>query len=124
VTDARPFPLYAAPLEKAVERLERGRCGLCGAEDAERWELGIGADVVVACEGCGTVIAVDADTGASRCSSCGRVNALRLVDGESGACTACLRDGRAALTKDTEFGMVRWEDALRGRTHGVPADSP
>ena len=95
MTDARPFPLYAAPLEKAVERLERGRCGLCGAEDAERWELGIGADVVVACEGCGTVIAVDADTGASRCSSCGRVNALRLVDGESGAAPpACGTAGR------------------------------
>jgi uncharacterized protein CbrC (UPF0167 family) len=35
-------------------------------------------------------------------------------------CYTCLRAGRAAMTKDTELGMIRHEDALRGVTHGVP----
>jgi uncharacterized protein CbrC (UPF0167 family) len=35
-------------------------------------------------------------------------------------CYQCLRGGKAALTKDTEFGMVSWEQTLAGVTHGVP----
>jgi uncharacterized protein CbrC (UPF0167 family) len=35
-------------------------------------------------------------------------------------CYACLRHGKAAMTKDTELGMISWEQALEGVTHGVP----
>jgi uncharacterized protein CbrC (UPF0167 family) len=35
-------------------------------------------------------------------------------------CYDCLRDGKGAISKDTEFGMVSWQQALEGRTHGVP----
>ena len=37
-------------------------------------------------------------------------------------CYDCLRAGRAAFTQDSEFGMVRWEDAIVGLTHGGPFD--
>jgi uncharacterized protein CbrC (UPF0167 family) len=39
------------------------------------------------------------------------------------ACTECLRSGRVAMTKDTELGMVRWQDARDGSTHGLPGFS-
>ena len=35
-------------------------------------------------------------------------------------CYACLRAGKGAMTKDTEFGMVSWEQASQGITHGIP----
>lgn len=35
-------------------------------------------------------------------------------------CFACLRAGHAAITKDTELGMVSWEQAVEGLTHGRP----
>src|SRR5579885_3919248 len=35
-------------------------------------------------------------------------------------CYDCLRAGRGAITKSTEFGMVSWEQAFRGVTHGLP----
>lgn len=43
-----------------------------------------------------------------------------VPDGQVAACYVCLRDSRAALTKDTVLGMVSWEQALEGVTHGVP----
>ncbi len=35
-------------------------------------------------------------------------------------CYACLRAGQAALVKDTVLGLVTWEGAAEGLTHGVP----
>ncbi len=36
------------------------------------------------------------------------------------ACYTCLRSGRAAITKDTELGMISWDQAFEGVTFGVP----
>ncbi|MBC8139034.1 MAG: CbrC family protein [Fibrella sp.] len=36
------------------------------------------------------------------------------------ACHSCLRNGRVSLTHDTVYGMVRYEDAVAGITHGTP----
>jgi len=35
-------------------------------------------------------------------------------------CYACLRSGKAGITKDTELGMISWEQAFEGITHGIP----
>ena len=43
-----------------------------------------------------------------------------LDDPELLACYSCLRSGKAALTKDTELGMISWEQAFTGVTHGRP----
>ena len=41
------------------------------------------------------------------------------------ACFACFREGKATTASvATEHGLVRHEDALLGRTHGVPASGP
>jgi uncharacterized protein CbrC (UPF0167 family) len=54
------------------------------------------------------------------CSCCG-TNASILFEG---ACYACFRAGKVDHTIDTEFGMVRREDAERGLTHGIPLGDP
>jgi uncharacterized protein CbrC (UPF0167 family) len=43
-----------------------------------------------------------------------------LSDEEIRVCYACLRSGKAALTKDTELGLISWEQAFEGVTHGAP----
>lgn len=52
------------------------------------------------------------------CSPCGTVSQLLF----GGSCYACIRAGKGDHTIDTEYGMVRPEDALNGRTHGLPLD--
>lgn len=84
--------------------------------------LGIGADVIYSCS-CGTQFAVDVDghgAAAAPCPRCGNAVPLVELPEEPATCCSCLQRGRAALTKDTEYGMVRWEDAVLGRTHGRP----
>ena len=63
------------------------------------------------------------DRAATPCRSCGSTvpfpdklkNRKQLL-----VCYDCLRGGKAAMTKSTEFGMVSWEGAVQGFTHGVP----
>lgn len=89
----QPFPLFAAPLSEAAGHTGTGPCVVCGAVAEVRFRLGGGG---------------------------------RLVPQEVPAhpddavCVACLRAGHVAFTRDTEYGLVRWEDAVAGRTHGVP----
>jgi uncharacterized protein CbrC (UPF0167 family) len=109
------FPLYAAPLSRADRHAGGGRCALCGQEAADRLALGIGDDVIQPCRTCGDLRAVNVH--GRPCPHCGTV--AERADGDT-TCFACLRAGRAALTKDTEYGAVSWDDAVRGRTHGVP----
>lgn|SRR5215510_3394153 len=117
-----PFPLFKAPVTDATDYEGRGHCSLCHKEDAHCFQLGIGADVVIRCPGCAAEVALNADNrSAGACQACKRQ--LEFPDlGPSAilACYSCLRAGRAALTKDTELGMIRHEDALRGVTFGAP----
>lgn len=43
-----------------------------------------------------------------------------IDDEEIKTCYSCLRSGKAAITKDTELGMISWEQAFDGVTNGVP----
>lgn len=52
------------------------------------------------------------------CSHCGTVSKLLF----GGSCYTCFRVGKGDHTVDTEYGMVRPEDAVNGRTHGIPLD--
>jgi uncharacterized protein CbrC (UPF0167 family) len=118
-----PFPLYAAPLVDAAEYRRSGQCSLCGQASADRFALGVGAYVVHDCTTCRRPFAVRADghgTAPQACSHCLTSANLTPLPVDPAVCVACLRGGRAALTKDTEYGMVRWDDAILGRTHGVP----
>ncbi len=114
-----PFPLFAGPVEDASEYEGVATCSLCRRE-GHCFSLGIGADVVTSCPGCGSVNAIDADDREGKCSACGKALSIGDDAEELHACYACLREGKVALTKDAELGMIRWEDAVRGETHGLP----
>lgn len=118
-----PFPLFEASGEDAAEYVGEGDCTLCGAPGAHCFDLGIGCAVLLPCASCGTLNALDAaDREAGPCRACAVTVAFPYGEEEAEllTCYACLRAGRAALTKDTELGMVSWEQAFAGVTHGIP----
>jgi len=90
---------------------------------SDRLRLGTGTDVIHTCGSCKREFAVPIDEheGVSvKCPGCAAATPIGPLGDEPATCAPCLRHGRAAFTKDTEYGMVRWEDAIRGVTHGVP----
>lgn len=121
-----PFPLYEAPVAASDDSdyAGTGSCCICGAKGAHCFQLGIGTAVMLPCPACNAMNGLDVDDKRNvECRSCGgpisypsQVAAKR----EPKACYNCLRGGRAALTKDTEFGMVSWEQAFAGVSGGVP----
>ncbi len=54
------------------------------------------------------------------CSVCGRQTPIRFAE----TCYGCFREGKSKHVIDTEFGMVRAEDAEQGWTHGIPMGNP
>ena len=118
-----PFPLFEADIERASEYVGVRQCSLCGVSEVHCFELGIGADLIIKCGSCGEENPLDADD--KKGIACGKCSEplpfpQTSVGGQLVACYQCLRSGKAALTKDTVLGMVRWEDAQQGITHGVP----
>lgn len=117
-----PFPLFEAVTDEASEYVGIAACSLCGKEDSHCFNLGIGAAVMVACLHCGEGNGLDADDREDvACHSCGEDVAFPEIEAEEiRICYGCLRAGRAALSKDTAFGMISWEQTLEGLTHGAP----
>lgn len=112
------FPLFAGPVEDAAEWCPTGVCIICD-EQREGFHLGVGDDLIVTCPSCGSATAVAADDGEAPCLSCGQAVVLNEFEDDH-ACWRCLRSGRWASTMDTEAGMIRWQDAMAGRSHGLP----
>lgn len=123
-----PFPLYQAPLKSMDCYAGPGICSLEGVQKPHRFLMGIGCDIILSCPRCSTPVALDAEErAAAYCPKCQtRIPFPPPDEGEEelAVCYDCLRAGRAAITHDTEFGMVRWEDAIRGLTHGHPGLKP
>jgi uncharacterized protein CbrC (UPF0167 family) len=74
------------------------------------------------CPACGTENGLDTDDREDgHCRHCqGLVPFPDLSEDEIKTCYDCLRSGKAAITKDTELGMISWEQAFAGVTHGLP----
>lgn len=116
-----PFPLFEAPTSDAIGYACLNTCTLCGESGRHCFRLDIGCAVMHRCEHCGTENGLDAsDRADAPCKQCGRVLTFPEADGEVLTCYECLRAGKAAISKDTELGMVSWEQAAEGVTHGVP----
>lgn len=118
-----PFPLFEAPTSEASDYAGLASCRLCGERDRHCFELGIGC-AIMPCSTCGTENGLDAHDRKDRaCRSCQTVipfpPSLKSIKNLL-VCHECLRAGKAAITKDTEFGMVSWDQALQGITNGVP----
>jgi uncharacterized protein CbrC (UPF0167 family) len=115
------FPLFEAPVTDAFGRVEGGICGICGARVSIRFELGIGSALMLSCPACGTENGLSADEREDApCRACDARVPFTGASDELACCYPCLRAGKAAITKDTELGMVSWEQAFEGLTHGVP----
>ncbi len=119
-----PFSLFEAPTSETSDYVGLSSCRLCGAKSRHSFVLDIGCAFIQPCSACGVVNGLDAhDRKDIPCRSCGSA----VLFPETGRdkknlhiCYDCLRAGRGAITKDTEFGMVSWEQAFQGITHGVP----
>ena len=115
------FPLFEAPVSSTSDYAGVAACCLCGAKEAHCFRFGIGSRIELACPRCQAENVCRGDEiGEEPCGSCGADLDEALGDDELLSCYDCLRAGRATFTQDTEFGMVSREEALSGRTHGVP----
>ena len=117
-----PFPLFEAPIDEAGEYIGRATCSLCNETERYCFKLGIGTDLIVSCSQCTTQNGLDADDQKNiSCRMCGNIIQFpKFSKGQLLVCYKCLRNGKAALTKDTELGMVSLEQAFEGVTHGLP----
>jgi uncharacterized protein CbrC (UPF0167 family) len=116
------FPLFEAPITDASDCVEAGSCAICDAQVSVRFELGIGCALMLPCPACATENGLDADDREDTpCRQCNALVSFPEVPEQLACCYPCLRAGKAAITKDTELGMVSWEQAFEGLTHGVPA---
>jgi uncharacterized protein CbrC (UPF0167 family) len=118
-----PFPFFDAPAEQATEYCGIQTCSLCNHEGRHCFALDIGCALILPCSRCGESNGLDA---AERTSVSCRVCSANIPFPNLGggkeimACYQCLRMGKAAITKDTELGMISWEQAFKGVTHGRP----
>jgi hypothetical protein len=117
-----PFPLFEGPIEMASDYGGIQDCSLCRSKHQHCFRLGIGGAIILDCPNCRTINGLDAhDRRDGACRQCQTLLPFPAIDDEEiAACYTCVRSGRAALTKDTELGMISWEQAFEGVTHGVP----
>ena len=116
-----PFPLFEAPAEEASHYHGLATCSLCGLPDRHTFEMGIGADLIIPCPHCHTENPLDVDDRQNvSCRNCGYIVPFPDYDTPILVCYQCWRSDRAAFTIDTELGMVTWEHAVKGETHGAP----
>ena len=117
-----PFPLFEALVSEAPDFAGQGDCTVCSSK-AWVFRLDIGGYLVLDCGACGADNGLHvSDRQAEDCRACGRrVEWPDIPDNEEVlVCFSCLRDGKAAITTDTELGMVSFEQAVEGLTHGRP----
>jgi hypothetical protein len=116
-----PFPLFEGEVEGS-EYSGIGTCSLCTQRRRHIFALGVGCAVMFPCPRCGTVNGLRVcDRKGGPCRHCRSETMFPdIADEKILCCFSCLRAGKAALTKDTELGMISWEQAFEGVTHGVP----
>ena len=121
-----PFRLYEAPVSPLDDSDYAGicTCGICSKSNVHCFRLGIGSNLIIPCPSCGINNGVDVDDKAAiGCRSCAATihyptNLASKKDPK--ACYECLRAGKVAITKNTEFGMVSCNEVFSGVTNGVP----
>jgi uncharacterized protein CbrC (UPF0167 family) len=118
-----PFPLFEGKVAEASEYIGACTCSVCKTNQKHCFELGIGCALMIACEKCGTINGLDADDRDNgTCFSCSNQIPFPSLDDEEeiAICYTCLRSGKGSITKDTELGMISWEQTCTGVTHGIP----
>ena len=120
------FPLYEAPVsaEDDSDYAGLGTCCLCRVANSPSFHLGIGTELILKCPGCGASNTLDVHKKASgHCRECAAEIPFPenvAAKKEPKICFACLRAGKGAISKYTEYGMVSAESLATGLTNGVP----
>ena len=118
-----PFPLFEGKVEEASEYIGARTCSVCRKDKKHCFELAIGCALMVKCDHCGAMNGLDAsDRDDGTCFSCGSEIPFPLPKDEEEIviCYDCLREGKGSITKDTELGMISWEQTYSSVTHGIP----
>jgi uncharacterized protein CbrC (UPF0167 family) len=117
-----PFPLFEAAIEEAPGYVGLASCSLCTKARQHVFVLGIGCALMIPCPSCGAVNGLDTyDREATPCRQCRSLIPFPdIANNEILCCYSCLRAGKAAIAKDTELGLITWESAVEGVTHGIP----
>lgn len=123
-----PFPLFLAPVECADGYHEDKYCTICKSNKKHCFKLGIGCALIIKCPACNAQNKLDADDRCDvDCRECKSVIPFpifaQLLNIYS--CYDCLRLGKAAITKDTEEGMVTWDQLVseKSRMMHLPSAS-
>jgi uncharacterized protein CbrC (UPF0167 family) len=116
-----PFPLFAGSVEGS-DYAGLGTCSICTKPRQHAFDLGVGAALMLPCPSCRTVNGLRPSRRKDEpCRQCRSAIPFPDIAGDKiRCCYSCLRSGKAAITKDTELGMITWEQAFEGITHGVP----
>jgi hypothetical protein len=113
-----------APTTEASDYAGIATCRLCDGKDRHCFDLGIGDALIIRCPVCGVENGLSAhdrkDVACRYCSSAFPFPESLKAQNQLLVCYECLRAGKAAMTKDAEFGMVSWDQAFEGVTHGIP----
>lgn len=117
-----PFPLFEAPVDDAPDYVGLATCSICTKSRQHVFVLRVGCYLMLPCLSCGAVNGLRTyDRKDSPCRECrSLVPFPDIAAKEIRCCYSCLRAGKAAITQDTELGMISWEQAFEGVTHGVP----
>lgn len=115
------FPLFEAD-DPAFAGI--GTCCVCQGHDLLCFSVELNTSVVSSCPYCESknVFACDSVEDVS-CFHCQKLVKHPLGDNDESdliACYYCLRAGELSKPKDTEFGLIAWEQSRSGVTHGVP----
>jgi uncharacterized protein CbrC (UPF0167 family) len=116
------FPLFEGRLEEASEYVGVITCSLCRRQKNHGFKLDIGCALIIPCHKCANDNGLDVhDREDIECRICHEHIAFpNFEETEIVICYDCLRNGKGAITKDTELGMVSWDQAFDGVTHGLP----
>lgn len=118
-----PFPLYEGKVEQ-TNYAGLGICSLCGVSDRHCFHLGVGDFLIEPCPKCSALTGLDAaDCLGGTCLYCQTILPFPLLhsytdEGTIRVCHSCLRAGRVAMNRDTEYGPLQWEDAVQGHLGG------
>jgi len=119
-----PFPLFEAPIATCPDYVGVQHCCVSRKSKDHCFRLDIGAWVKMNCQVCrGELFLTPTEdtTRAASCRHCGAATPPPLChEKKAFVCYEALRAGLAGYTKDSDFGMISWEQMESGWTHGVP----